>query len=80
MFGNGGAGFMHFGMGGRMHLFGFLTALLVFVLLVLLVIWLVKSIFFSSASSTVRMILDQRYARGEVSRKEYEQIKKDLKS
>lgn len=80
MFGNGGAGFMHFGMGGGMHLFGFLTALLVFVLLVLLVIWLVKSIFFSSASSTVRMILDQRYARGEVSRKEYEQIKKDLKS
>jgi putative membrane protein len=51
-------------------------------------IWLVKTVFTStpqnqtgneiSMQSSPRGILEQRYARGEISREEYEQIKTDL--
>jgi len=51
-------------------------------------VWLVKTVFTSSPQThsgnaaekqpSPREILDQRYARGEISREEYEQIKADL--
>jgi putative membrane protein len=51
-------------------------------------IWLVRTVFVSYPSNqsgimigkpaSPREILDQRYARGEISREEYEQIKTDL--
>ena len=51
-------------------------------------VWLVKSLFGARQSSIIgpsapretspREILDQRYARGEISRDEYETIKQDL--
>ncbi len=48
-------------------------------------VWLVKALFNSGQGGPVaprqpsaREILDQRYARGEISREEYEQIKADL--
>lgn len=51
-------------------------------------IWLVKTVFTNSQQTssgrpeprqpTAREILDQRYARGEISREEYEQVKADL--
>lgn len=80
MFGNGGWNMMQYGYGG-MHIFGGLFMALVFVLVLLLVIWLVKSLFFSSGSgSGARAILAQRYARGELTRKEYDQMRKDIGS
>jgi len=51
-------------------------------------VWFVKAVFTSAPQNHVgnpnsrqaspREILDQRYARGEISREEYEQIKADL--
>ena len=51
-------------------------------------VWLVKAVFTSapqnyagntiSSQASPREILDQRYARGEISREEYERIKSDL--
>lgn len=80
MIGHGGFEMMNYGMRG-MHIFGFLFMFLIFVLLVLLVISLVKSIFFAGAAgSTAKAVLAQRYARGELTRKEYEQMKKDIGS
>ena len=76
---HGGYGMMQYG--GGMYLFGWLFMLLFLALLVLLVIWLVKAIFYSAASSSsAKSILASRYARGELTRKEYEQLKKDLAS
>ena len=51
-------------------------------------VWLVKNLFYASQSniagrtaprgSSSREILDQRYARGEISKEEYETIRQDL--
>jgi uncharacterized membrane protein len=67
------------GMRGGMHVWGFVIGALVLVLLVLLVIWLVKSIFFSGrGSASAKALLDERLARGDISVREYEQIKKAI--
>lgn len=75
MFGNYGWGMMG-GWGGM------LIMVLFWILLILLVVWVVRAVIGSNAgsgsSSTARSILDARYARGEITRKEYEQIKKDI--
>jgi len=68
---------------------GLIFMLLFWVVLIFGGIWLVKTLFnreTGNASnkpegpqqSTAREILDQRYARGEISREEYVQIKNDL--
>jgi uncharacterized membrane protein len=79
MYGNG-MGFARMGMGfGGMHIWHLVFSLLIFLLVLLLVIWLVKAIFFSGrGSATARALLDERLARGDVSLREYEQIKKAL--
>ncbi|HEB63976.1 MAG TPA: SHOCT domain-containing protein [Chloroflexi bacterium] len=48
-------------------------------------VWLVRSLFSAAPSSpagprqpSAREVLDQRYARGEISRDEYERIKRDI--
>lgn len=67
--------------GGMMGGWGMLTMLLFWIGLVLLIVWLVRSVIGSgsqSGSPSAREVLDQRYARGELTRKEYEQIKKDI--
>jgi putative membrane protein len=74
---------MGFGMG-----FGFIGLLFMILFwggLILGGIWLVRTLFDNSPGtstsiqkSSAREILDQRYARGEISREEYEQIKADL--
>lgn len=73
--------------------FGFLGLLLMlffWIGLIALAIWAVKGLFPSSKSSesfhtdpsgqgpSARQILDQRYARGEISREQYELMKRDL--
>lgn len=75
MFGNGS-----WMMGGMMGGWGMLTMLLFWIGLILLIVWLVRAVTAAGSQNapTARELLDQRYARGEVTRKEYEQIKKDL--
>lgn len=79
MFGNGGWGMMGGGIVGG---WGFLVHLLFWIGLVFLIVWVVRSVSGASTggTSTARAILDQRYARGELTRKEYEQMKKDINS
>jgi putative membrane protein len=77
---------MGFGMG--FGIIGLLLMVLFWGALILGGVWLVKTIFVSSQpnqpgnmppkQASPREILDQRYARGEISREEYEQIKADL--
>jgi putative membrane protein len=67
---------------------GLILMLLFWVGLILGGVWLVKTIFASSPQtqsgntiskqSSALEIIDQRYARGEINREEYEQIKADL--
>lgn len=74
---------MGFGMG-----FGFIGLLFMALFwggLILGGIWLVRTLFDNSPGTSpstrqpsARDILDQRYARGEISREEYEQIRADL--
>lgn len=82
MFGGQGFGMMNYGMVGMrggMHLWGVVIGVLVLVLLILLVIWLIRSIFFSGrGSATAKALLDERLARGDISVREYEQIKKAI--
>ncbi|MEX2161924.1 MAG: SHOCT domain-containing protein [Anaerolineales bacterium] len=69
------------GWGGMMGGWGWILMPLFWVGLVLLVLWVVRGASAagsSSGSPTARDILDLRYARGEITRKEYEQMKKDI--
>ena len=77
---------MGFGMG--FGILGLLLMVLFWGALIAGGIWLVRTVFVSNPSNqsgimtgkpaSPREILDQRYARGEISREEYEQIKSDL--
>jgi putative membrane protein len=64
---------------------GLLLMLAFWAALVLGAAWLVKAVFSAGesgrshgATGRPREILDERYARGEISREEYERIRKDL--
>ncbi len=74
---------MGFGMG--FGAIGLLLMLLFWGGLIFGGVWLVKALFNGAQSGpaaprqpSAREILDQRYARGEISREEYETIKRDL--
>lgn len=75
---------MGFGMG-----FGLLFMLLFWALLILGAAWLVKGVFggdkrtlgtSGGSGASPREILDQRYARGEIAREEYDRVRKDLET
>ena len=81
---------MHFwgdGM-GLMWIFGGLFSLLFFIAIIALIFWAVKQLGRRSGGSTIingtgsvkepMDIARERYAKGEISREEFEQIKKDL--
>lgn len=80
-----GGGFMHgFGFGG-MGLFGgwisLILNLAIIIGIVILVVWAVKRITSGTSSSTTqtpREILQARYARGEITRDQYQQMLSDL--
>jgi putative membrane protein len=61
-------------------IFGGIWSLLVFILIILLIIWAVNK--YSGKDTKDRIspldIARERYAKGEISREEFEQIKKDL--
>ncbi len=67
-------------------LWGTLGILLLWIGLIFLAVWLVRIIFGSpqppkphpNQPPTPREILDQRYARGEIDREQYELMKKDI--
>lgn len=94
MYGNGGMhggymmdGMMNMMMGGMggtgMGIWGMLTMLIFWVAFILLIVWLVRTVVgagMGTGSGSAKAILDQRYVRGELSRKEYEQIKKEISS
>lgn len=65
---------------------GLVLMLIFWILLIALGIWLVKMIMYNDdrqrmsnpGNPSPREILDQRYARGEISREQYEMMKRDL--
>jgi putative membrane protein len=74
-----------FGMG--FGLLGLLFMLIFWGGLILLAVWLVRALFSTNAgrdlnaggkNQSARQILDQRYARGEISREQYEIMKQDI--
>ena len=72
-FGMGGYGMMGFGMG-----FGFLFMILFWGVVVWLVISLINAAQLSKKEGDASTILKKRYASGEISKKQYEEIKKGL--
>jgi putative membrane protein len=74
VFGMGGFGMMGFGMG-----FGLLFMLLFWVVVIWLVVTLVNPVqSIKKDDSDPFTILKQRYAKGEITKKQYEEMKKDL--
>lgn len=71
---------------GFMGFFGLILMVLFWGGLIALAVWLVKALFSpgrgtlppTGNTATPREILDQRYARGEINREEYELMKRDL--
>ena len=73
-FGMGGYGMMGFGMG-----FGFIFMMLFWGMLIWLVITLINSAQSGKEKDDPLTILKKRYASGEISKKQYEEMKKELK-
>ena len=72
-------------MGGMGMGLGMVFMLVFWVLLILAVVWVARALFgngqFNQAkgpSQSPREILDQRYARGEITREQYEIMKQDI--
>ena len=72
-FGMGGYGMMGFGMG-----FGFLFMLLFWGVIIWLVITLINAAQSSKKEEDSLTILKRRYASGEISKKQYEEMRKEL--
>jgi len=73
-FGMGGYGMMGFGMG-----FGFLFMLLFLGFIIWLIVTLINANQSKENRSDSLTILKRRYASGEISKKQYEEMKKELK-
>src|SRR3990167_1159874 len=73
-FGMGGYGMMGFGMG-----FGFLFMLLFLGVLIWLVVTLINAGQLGKKEEDPSNILKKRYASGEITRKQYEEMKKELR-
>ena len=79
-------GWCNFGQWGLYGWVGLVVNLVFWIGLILLVVWIVRKIFAGSSSvqvgvssSGAREILDMRYARGEITREQYEQMKADIR-
>ena len=73
-FGMGGYGMMGFGMG-----FGFISMLLFWGLIIWLIVTLISANQSNKNESDSLTILKRSYASGEISKKQYEEMKKELK-
>lgn len=74
MMGNWGYGMM----GDWWWVFGAAFWLLLFAALVLVVVWLYRQVMGKGSQASASDILKQRYARGELTKKQFEEMKKDL--
>jgi putative membrane protein len=83
----GGWAMMVSGFGLGFGILGFVFMLIFWGGLILLAVWLVRALFSTNVgrgqnaggeNQNARQILDQRYARGEISREQYEIMKQDL--
>lgn len=79
-------GWCNFGQWGLFGWAGLVANLVFWIGLIILVVWIVRKIFASSSSvqaasglGSAREILDLRYARGEITREQYEQMKADIR-
>jgi putative membrane protein len=72
-------GAWHWGMGSG-WIFAILFWVLVLVAVIALAKWLSSSIAWPGASRRPLDILRERYARGEITRDEYEQMRRDIES
>jgi uncharacterized membrane protein len=84
-FGGGTIGYPYGGMMGY-DMMGYgawswinlLLWILVFIALILVIIWLYRNVTGAGRSVSAAEIVKQRYAKGEISKKQYEEMKKDL--
>ncbi len=67
---------MRSGLFAGMHPYGWIFQLLILVAFFLIIYWVFKG---NKISESALEILDKRYAKGEISKKEFEKIKKDIK-
>jgi len=82
---SGGQAFSRFGMMGNFGWFGMLVCLVIVILIIIGIVWLIKSLMNRSNRNVVSQvnnrsieILNERYAKGEITKEEYETIKKSL--
>ena len=73
-FGMGGYGMMGFGMG-----FGFIFMLLFWGVIIWLVVTLINATHSNKKEDDPSTILKKRYASGEISKKQFEEMKRELK-
>jgi putative membrane protein len=80
----GGYSTMGYGMGWGWMIFGWLFMILFWVAVVLLVIWLIKQLKGprgpATAGETPLEILKTRYARGEITREQYKEMREELEA
>ena len=79
-------GWCNFGQWGIYGWIGLVANLVLWIGLIVLAVWILRKIFanpgtvaLGAGSSNAREILDQRYARGEITREQYEQMKVDIR-
>ena len=78
-------GWCNFGQWGVYGWIGLVANLVLWIGLILLAVWIVRKLFTNNryiatgaSLGNAREILDQRYARGEITREQYEQMKADI--
>ena len=75
-------GFFGGGMGCISMILGFIFFILIIVGIILLIVWLVKRLTHSGiedkTGSKALEVLKERYAKGEITKDQYESMKKDL--
>jgi putative membrane protein len=69
---------MHYGYYGFMAGFGLLWSILFWALLIWLIVWLVRRGGAMHSTEGAVEILKERYAKGEITKKQYDDMKKDL--
>jgi putative membrane protein len=79
-------GWCNFGQWGLYGWLGLAVNLVFWIGLILLAVWIVRKLFAGSSAvqagaspSSAREILDMRYARGEITHEQYEQMKADIR-
>jgi uncharacterized membrane protein len=73
-----GGSYSNGGLDGLGWVLGLVFWVLVLIALILLIVWLYKGVSGAGGKQSASEILRQRYAKGEISKKQYEEMKKDL--